>query len=174
MPNAISDSIRLYGTDETVEPPRILQAGPLTVEFDAGNLRHIRYHGREMIRAVSFVVRDKNWGTYAPQIAHLNLREEPEEFRISYEATVSEKEQEFRYSAAITGKSDGSLSFLRKRNGDIGFSHESNRLCRPPSDRGRGRRRVHGRARRWDDRRNTVSPFDRSRSTDVCLASDHA
>ena len=66
MPPAISDSIRLYGTDEAVEPPRHPQAGPLTVEFEAGNLRHIRYHGREMIRAISFVVRDKNWGTYAP------------------------------------------------------------------------------------------------------------
>src|ERR1700732_1876469 len=114
MPNAISDSIRLYGTDEMVEPPRILQAGPLTVELDAGNLRHIRYYGREMIRAVSFVVRDKNWGTYAAQIAHLKFYEEPEAFRISYEATVHEMEQEFRYSAAIAGKSDGSLRFSGK------------------------------------------------------------
>jgi hypothetical protein len=111
MPHTISDSIRLYGTDEPVEPPRILRAGPLTVEFDAGNLRHIRYHGHEMIRAVSFVVRDKNWGTYAPQIAQLDFHEEPDTFRVSYEATVSAKEPEFRYSAAIIGKSDGSLSF---------------------------------------------------------------
>ena len=114
MPKTISDSIRLYGTDEPIEPPRILQAGPLTVEFDAGNLRHIRYHGYEMIRAVSFVVRDKNWGTYAPQIAQLTFDEEPDAFCVSYEATVSEKEPEFRYSAAIIGKSDGSLSFSGK------------------------------------------------------------
>ncbi len=58
MLGPISQLIRLYGTDELVERPRILRAGPLTVEFDAGNLRHIRYDGREMIRAVSFVVRD--------------------------------------------------------------------------------------------------------------------
>ena len=76
MPDAISDSIRLYGTDEPVARPHILQAGPLTVEFEAGNLRHIRYHGYEMIRAVSFVVRDKNWGTYAPRIANLQFHEE--------------------------------------------------------------------------------------------------
>src|SRR5271155_5055178 len=88
MLNAISQSVRLYGTDEVVEPPRILRAGPLTVEFDAGNLRHVRYHGREMIRAVSFVVRDKNWGTYAPMIGRLHFQEEPEMFRVSYEATV--------------------------------------------------------------------------------------
>src|SRR3984885_6013178 len=114
MPNAISQSIRLYGTDERVEPPRILRAGPLTVEFDSGNLRHVRYHGREMIRAVSFVVRDKNWGTYAPQMSDPHFQEEPEGFGISYEATVRERESEFRYSAQIIGKSDGSLSFSGK------------------------------------------------------------
>jgi D-apionolactonase len=114
MLNAISQSIRLYGTDERVDPPRILRAGPLTVEFDAGNLRHVRYHGREMIRAVSFVVRDKNWGTYAPQMSDPHFQEETEGFRISYEATVREQDSEFRYSAQIIGKSDGSLSFSGK------------------------------------------------------------
>src|SRR5277367_1311916 len=105
MPETISDAIRLYGTNEPVEPPRILRAGPLEVEFEAGNLRHIRYQGREMIRAVSFVVRDKNWGTYAPQISRLHFLEEPEVFRVSYEATVKEGEEEFRFSAEIEGQS---------------------------------------------------------------------
>jgi D-apionolactonase len=114
MLGPISQLIRLYGTDELVERPRILRAGPLTVEFDAGNLRHIRYHGREMIRAVSFVVRDKNWGTYAPRMIDLHFQEEPEGFRISYEAIVREQVSEFRYSAQIIGKSDGSLSFSGK------------------------------------------------------------
>jgi hypothetical protein len=121
MPDAISDSIRLYGTDEPVERPHILRAGPLAVEFEAGNLRHIRYHGYEMIRAVSFVVRDKDWGTYAPQIANLHLHEEPDAFRVSYEAVVSEKGQEFRYSAAITGQSDGSVSFYGNGTSISGF-----------------------------------------------------
>jgi D-apionolactonase len=114
MPEAISDAIRLYGTDEPVEPPRILRTGPLTAEFEAGNLRHIRYRGREMIRAISFVVRDKNWGTYAPQIGRLHFQEEPEAFRVSYEATVKEGEEEFRFSAEIEGQSDGSLYFSGK------------------------------------------------------------
>jgi D-apionolactonase len=111
MPTTISDSIRLYGTDESIKPPRILRAGPLTAELEAGNLRYIRYHGREMIRAVSFVVRDENWGTYAPEITDLNFQEEPDLLRVSYNATVSGKDKEFQYSAVIVGKSDGSLSF---------------------------------------------------------------
>src|SRR5215475_5898117 len=108
MPTQISDSIRLYGTDESVEAPRILQAGPLSAELDAGNLRHIRYHGREMIRAISFIVRDKNWGTYAPKISQLDLQEASDAFRVSYEAVI---EGQFRYSAVITGEANGSLSF---------------------------------------------------------------
>jgi len=108
MPIPISDSIRLYGTDEFVEAPRILKAGPLSAELDAGNLRHIRYHGREMIRAISFIVRNKNWGTYAPLISQLDLQEASDAFRVSYEAVI---EGEFRYSAVITGDANGSLSF---------------------------------------------------------------
>src|ERR1700756_950751 len=111
MPNQISDSIRLYGTEESVEAPRILQAGPLSAELEAGNLRHIRYHGEEMIRAISFIVRDKNWGTYAPEISQFEVQEMPGSFRVSYEAVI---EGEFRYSAVITGEANGSLRFSRK------------------------------------------------------------
>jgi len=83
MPSTASESVRLYGTDETVEPPRVLRAGPLSAELDVGNLRHIRYHGREMIRAISFIVRDKNWGTYAPRISQLDVQESPESFSVT-------------------------------------------------------------------------------------------
>ena len=68
MNEAPSRSVRLFGTEETVEPPRLLAAGPLTAEFEGGNLRYIRFDGVEMLRAVSFIVRDKNWGTYNPTI----------------------------------------------------------------------------------------------------------
>ena len=38
MTDAPSRTIRLFGTDEPVAPPRVLRAGPLTAELDAGNL----------------------------------------------------------------------------------------------------------------------------------------
>ena len=59
MTEAPSRSVRLFGTDQSVTPPRVLKAGPLTVELEAGNLRYIRFSGLEMIRAISFIVRDK-------------------------------------------------------------------------------------------------------------------
>src|SRR5260370_41590028 len=107
----IDSAVRLDGTDETVRSTRILRAGPLSAELEAGNLRHIRYHGSEKIRAISFIVRDKNWGAYAPQIFEFDSQESSNSLRVSYEASV---EGEFCYLAVIAGDANGSLSFSGK------------------------------------------------------------
>ena len=136
MPKTISDSIRLYGTDEPVEPPRIVQAGPLRAELEAGNLRYVRYRGHEMIRAISFIVRDENWGTYAPKITDLNFQEEPDSFRVSYGATVSGKDfciarYPWRHAAAT-----GALRFRRRQWSLLGpAALRSAALCSGNCDR---------------------------------------
>ena len=48
-------SIKLFGTDAPVPETRLLTAGPVTVELDGGNLRYIRYQGREAIRAMKIL-----------------------------------------------------------------------------------------------------------------------
>jgi hypothetical protein len=103
--------VKLFGTEEEVAPPRLLQAGPLTAEFEAGNLRYIRFGGIEIMRAVSFIVRDKDWGTYNPQISNLVIDEQPNGFRVSYNAVTADAKQSFRYRAVIEGSSDGKLVF---------------------------------------------------------------
>src|SRR5579883_3013226 len=108
---ALSLPLRLYGTEEEVEPPRILRAGPLSAELEAGNLRYIRFLGHEMLRAVSYIVRDRNWGTYAPEITGLRVEEDEAGFRVTYAARVGDGAQWFRYEAEITGRPDGSLRF---------------------------------------------------------------
>jgi D-apionolactonase len=121
MAASIPDSIRLFGTLQPVSPPRKLTAGPLTAELDAGNLRYIRFHGREMMRAVSFIVRDKNWGTYNPVISNEIIEETDDSFRVSYDAVAKDATQEFRYSARIVGKADGSLTFAAKGTAQTDF-----------------------------------------------------
>ena len=111
MSETPSVAIRLFGTDEAVVPPRTLRAGPLTAELEAGNLRYIRFNGVEMLRAISFIVRDRNWGTYNPQISNLEIAEDPDGFRVSYDAVTRDAAQEFSYRAVIAGRADGSLSF---------------------------------------------------------------
>lgn len=106
-----SRAVRLFGTDEAVEEPRLLKAGPLTAEFEAGNLRYIKFNGDEMIRAISYIVRDKNWGTYNPKLSNLKIEESADAFRVSYDAEAGDQTQIFRYSAIIIGNADGTLRF---------------------------------------------------------------
>jgi D-apionolactonase len=109
-----SPAVMLTGTDQEVEPPRLLAAGKLTAELEAGNLRYIRYDGIEMIRAVSFIVRDKNWGTYNPEISNLQVTADGDRFTVTYDAVTRDAKQQFRYSAVITGESAGKLDFTAK------------------------------------------------------------
>ena len=111
MAEAPSRAIMLFGTDEPTAETRLLKAGPLTVEFDAGNLRYIRHEGHEAIRAISYVVRDQFWGTYNPEIRDLEVEETADRFTVTYSASCSGDGQRFDYHARITGNADGTLRF---------------------------------------------------------------
>jgi hypothetical protein len=102
---------KLFGTDEPPVETRLLRAGPLSVELDAGNLRYIRYDGYEAIRAVSYVVRDQYWGTFNAEIENLEVAETDDGFTVTYDAECKDATQSFCYVAKITGSSDGTLHF---------------------------------------------------------------
>ena len=106
-----SRSIILTGTDQSDVVGRILTAGPLAVEFDNGNLRYLRLNGVEVMRAIAFLVRDENWGTYVPAISNLKIDQRDDGFSVSYEAACSRPGQSIEYEARIDGKADGSLNF---------------------------------------------------------------
>jgi hypothetical protein len=111
----------LFGTDEPVPPPIILRAGPLTAELEDGNLRYIRLHGHEMIRAVSYLVRDRNWGTYRPEIRDLSVESNEAQFIVRYLGQVADAEQSLTYRARIEGRPDGSLSFAVDAESPVDF-----------------------------------------------------
>ncbi|HEY9213150.1 MAG TPA: hypothetical protein VIQ29_09870, partial [Ancylobacter sp.] len=85
----MSESARLLALFGTLEPeptPRLLRAGRLSAEFIGGNLRAIRFDGTEVLRAISYVVRDKDWGTYAPALIDVTVEETPDSFTVRYRA----------------------------------------------------------------------------------------
>lgn len=79
------DARALYGTDVPPDPAQRLTRGPASVTLEGGNLRHLRVNGAEMIRAVAFLVRDRDWGTLTPTIRDLRIAE-GDETRITYAA----------------------------------------------------------------------------------------
>ena len=111
----------LFGTEEPVPETPVLRAGPLECSLDAGNLRHIKIHGVEAIRAVSYIVRDRNWGTYNPEISDLKIEQDTGGFRVSYRAVCKDAQQAFAYTAEIKGDASGSLSFAAEGEASSDF-----------------------------------------------------
>ena len=64
-----------------------------------------------MLRAIAFLVRDENWGTYAPKIDGLEIEEAGGSFSVAYRAVCADSRQRLVYEAHISGSSDGSLLF---------------------------------------------------------------
>ena len=104
-------AMTLFGTEEPVPETPLLRAGPLECSLDAGNLRHIKIHGIEAIRAVSYIVRDRNWGTYSPEISDLRIEQDACGFRVSYRALCKDAQQAFAYTARIEADASGNLGF---------------------------------------------------------------
>ena len=106
-----SRAIKLCGTEQGDVVGQTLRAGPLTAEFDKGNLRYLRYQGVEVLRALAYLVRDENWGTYTPQLEDLRIEQRSDSFKITYTGVCARADQQVAYDANIEGRSDGSIHF---------------------------------------------------------------
>ena len=104
---------RRVGTEEPSPESIVLKAGALTADLVAGGLRAIRYQGREVLRAVAYVVRDKDWGTYHPAISEFSCHQGVDDFTVTFRArcTSVEPSQELEYETRITGKANGLITF---------------------------------------------------------------
>ena len=120
------DPFLLYGTRETEAKPTHLKAGVLSADLSDGNLRTITYDGVEVLRAVSYLVRDRDWGTYSPQIHDLNVEQNENGFSIFYQARCEgPNATQLTIDVRIKAESGGALTFDAVANTATGF--ETNR-----------------------------------------------
>jgi hypothetical protein len=106
-----SRAVKLCGTEQVDPPSRLLKAGPLSAELENGQLRYVKFGGVEVLRAIAYLVRDENWGTFTPSLQDVRIDERPDSFTVTYRATCKDDRRTLAYDARITGASDGSLSF---------------------------------------------------------------
>jgi hypothetical protein len=107
-----AQSMLYYGTAQPVAPVRRLAAGPWSALLIDGALHEIRYTGEEVIRAVSFLVRDKDWGTCRPAVGRMDVEETASGFHVAYEARcVNPDGHALGFALAIECAADGALSF---------------------------------------------------------------
>jgi hypothetical protein len=101
------------GTEQEEPTCRMLTAGVLTAELIGGNLRAIRYRGREVLRGIAYLVRDKDWATYDPVLSELEVSQHTLGFTVRYRALCMDAStrQTLEYKADIFGSADGKLTF---------------------------------------------------------------
>ncbi|MBY5410950.1 hypothetical protein [Rhizobium leguminosarum] len=120
------DAFQLYGTRLVETPPVRLRAGKLDADLINGNLRTIRYDGTEVLRAISYLVRDRDWGTYSPEIADLKIEQGDDRFEVAYRACCVGPDDDTKLivDVRITGSADR-LDFEAEAIAPTGF--ETNR-----------------------------------------------
>jgi hypothetical protein len=104
-------AIKLFGTEVPEPKVKVLQAGALSAVFDNGALRYIKLGETEVLRAIAFLVRDENWGTFTPEISNLKIKQGKSDFRVTYDARCKDAKRSLTYRAEIACGADGALRF---------------------------------------------------------------
>ena len=82
----MNTNILRYGSPDKLPEARVLQAGPLTLLYEAGDLRYIKLGDKEIIRRLYIAVRDQNWGTVTGAIRNEEVKQNADSFEISDES----------------------------------------------------------------------------------------
>lgn len=107
----VSVPLCYYGSADPLPEVRRLRAGPLTLLFEAGDLRYVRLGTKEILRRVYVAVRDRNWGTVPAKLSHEQIESWTDSFFITYDAEHRQGEIDFFWQATITGSADGTITF---------------------------------------------------------------
>lgn len=99
------------GTEEPLRETRELQAGPLTVMFEDGGLRYVRWGQSEVLRRIYVAVRDRNWETVPTLVSDLRIDAAADSFAASFNAECKRGDIDFAWRGKITGDAKGTIVF---------------------------------------------------------------
>jgi hypothetical protein len=100
-----------YGSPGPLPARRRLRAGPLALEYEAGDLRYVRLGDREVVRRWYAAVRDPNWSTVPARLSGEHVEAGPDHFRVEYRTHHQQGEIDFAWAGSITGTAEGTIAF---------------------------------------------------------------
>ena len=115
-----------YGKDELLPEQTQLCAGPLSMIFEAGDLRYIRFGDHEILRRIYVAIRDHNWDTILPQLSNVQIEQDGDAFRITYDVENKQSEVDFFWKGTITGDANGTVTF--SMDGEARSTFRRNRI----------------------------------------------
>jgi len=107
----LSKNVQYYGKDELLPKQIDLQAGPLNLFYEAGDLRYIKFGDKEIIRRVYVAVRDHNWDTVIPVLSNVRMNIANDSFNINYSVSNIQDNVDFLWEGNIIGKPNGTITF---------------------------------------------------------------
>lgn len=105
-----------------------LHAGRLRMWFDSseGSLRYLYADGHEVLRSIVAPVRDAVWATLAPKIGNVQVHQEADSFRVSFDVRCKHDAADFRWRGLIAGTAENILTF--EFEGEAASDFDSNRI----------------------------------------------
>ncbi|MEM9672648.1 MAG: hypothetical protein ACFB15_02385 [Cyclobacteriaceae bacterium] len=128
MPQPAPAKETMYYGGSSHRPPEVteLRAGPLSCQYEEGNLRYIRAGEVELLRMIYSAVRDQNWNTVAPTLTQEKIEHLNDGFAITYNCRYREGDIDFSATYRITGEADGSIRFAME--GEALSTFQRNRI----------------------------------------------
>lgn len=121
------ERLKAYGSSDLYPEQRIFKAGQLSLTYENGSIRWIKFGDVEIIRMIYSAVRDRNWGTIEPEIVEEKIQTTVNSFEIELKVVyvsgpiyfvavyhISGADNKIRFEMLGTAQSD----FLKNR---IGF-----------------------------------------------------
>ncbi len=100
-----------YGKDAALPDQIPLRAGPLSLSYENGDLRSIKLGDQEILRRIYVAIRDRNWNTVPNLISNVQMTAGNDAFQITYTVENQQGDIDFRWRGAISGDSQGTLTF---------------------------------------------------------------
>jgi hypothetical protein len=108
----MSSNKLLYGFDEPLPRQTSLKAGPFSLIYENGFIRHIKYGNEEILRMIYMAVRDKNWGTYQAVIKEEQIKVGTDSFDVHYTCHCKDEHSSIlTWEVSITGDATGKIIF---------------------------------------------------------------
>ena len=105
------EALRVWGTTQTASPSVELRAGDLCCELQEGSVRRLAWQGTEVIRGISYLLRDTNWGTAASSVRNCTIERSEERFRARFEIHMVLPEGALAATAVVEGHASGRFIF---------------------------------------------------------------
>ena len=127
MPPAVSEL--LHGSPDPLPERVTLVAGPISVVYEAGDLRSIRFNGVDVINRIYGAIRDHNWATIPGRRSELVVEAGRDSFRVTYLSEHIAGPVDFAWRAEIAGTSDGEITFAFDGEARAPFARNRIGLC---------------------------------------------